>query len=128
MVKQMPRLKSKSNCKTCNAPIPLGNRRYSYCSEDCKNDRGMYGSLYGITRFEAKVILENKTNCEICDIKFDNIKKGAHRTKACIDHDHKTGVIRGIICGNCNFGLGNFKDNIELIEKAIKYLEENKNV
>ncbi|MFK8288297.1 endonuclease VII domain-containing protein [Capnocytophaga canimorsus] len=41
-----------------------------------------------------------------------------------IDHDHETGNAREWICDSCNTGLGRFKDNIELIEEAIKYLKK----
>lgn len=40
-----------------------------------------------------------------------------------IDHDHFTGRIRGLLCNNCNTGLGMFKDNSELLGNAIKYLD-----
>jgi hypothetical protein len=40
------------------------------------------------------------------------------------DHDHDTGEAREWICDSCNTGLGRFKDNIELIREAIKYLEK----
>jgi len=40
-----------------------------------------------------------------------------------VDHDHKTEKIRGLLCTNCNLGLGNFQDNIELLKNAIQYLE-----
>lgn len=39
-----------------------------------------------------------------------------------LDHCHITGKIRGFLCSNCNTGLGLFKDNINLLESAIKYL------
>ncbi len=39
-----------------------------------------------------------------------------------VDHDHDTGKIRGIICNPCNVQLGAFKDSIEELEEAIKYL------
>jgi hypothetical protein len=42
-----------------------------------------------------------------------------------IDHCHKTGKIRGLLCKNCNQGLGQFKDNIDLLLSAAKYLYEN---
>jgi hypothetical protein len=53
-----------------------------------------------------------KKECSIC-----RSKRILH-----IDHDHLTGRVRGILCVNCNIGLGNFRDNIELLERAIIYL------
>jgi hypothetical protein len=43
-----------------------------------------------------------------------------------VDHDHKTGEIRGLLCFNCNTGLGGFHDNVEFLEKAIQYLKNKK--
>lgn len=40
-----------------------------------------------------------------------------------LDHDHKTGKFRGMLCRNCNTALGKFKDSPELLTKAIKYLD-----
>ncbi len=40
-----------------------------------------------------------------------------------VDHDHKTGRIRGLLCHFCNHLLGNSKDNIEILKEAIDYLE-----
>jgi hypothetical protein len=42
-----------------------------------------------------------------------------------IDHDHKTGLVRGLLCYACNVGLGFFKDNVGVMEKAIQYLKDN---
>lgn len=41
-----------------------------------------------------------------------------------VDHDHKTGEIRGLLCSRCNLGLASFGDSIEGLEKAIDYLKE----
>lgn len=40
-----------------------------------------------------------------------------------IDHNHKTGLFRGGLCGNCNVGIGMLGDNIEGLEKALAYLK-----
>ena len=47
----------------------------------------------------------------------------AKGSPAHIDHNHKTGVIRGVLCRNCNSALGLFQDDTEILEKAIRYLK-----
>jgi hypothetical protein len=41
-----------------------------------------------------------------------------------VDHDHKTGKVRGIVCLNCNAAMGALKDDVRLVWEAIHYLEE----
>lgn len=43
-----------------------------------------------------------------------------------VDHCHTTGKVGGLLCYNCNDGLGRFKDSVETLEKAIAYLKENR--
>ena len=50
--------------------------------------------------------------CEIC----------GKEARLNIDHDHSTGKYRGLLCANCNWGLGMFEDDIERLKRAIKYL------
>lgn len=72
---------------------------------------------YGITEPEYQSMLAKQENkCCICLISFEEVKP-------CVDHDHITKVIRGILCNNCNVGLGRFKDSSRLLIKAIRYLE-----
>jgi hypothetical protein len=39
-----------------------------------------------------------------------------------IDHCHETGIVRGLLCSPCNLGLGSFRDSVERLESAIRYL------
>ncbi len=43
-----------------------------------------------------------------------------------IDHCHKTGKVRGLLCVHCNCGLGAFYDTVPKLESAIKYLQKHK--
>jgi len=49
--------------------------------------------------------------------------KEVHTSKLVVDHDHKTGDIRGMLCHNCNRALGLFKDSVVNLKSAIEYLE-----
>lgn len=78
-----------------------------------------YRSRYGVTReqFEA-ALLAQENKCAICS---DELVIGTSRN---LDHDHATGVFRGILCAGCNRGLGQFRDNPEILERAIGYLRK----
>jgi len=52
--------------------------------------------------------------CAIC---------GEVKNKYVVDHYHKTGKVRGILCSACNVGIGNLKDSASLLEKASKYIK-----
>lgn len=45
-------------------------------------------------------------------------------SKVVLDHDHNTGTVRGWICDSCNTGIGRFKDDVTLLERAIQYLKK----
>ncbi len=65
------------------------------------------------------MIIDQENKCAICKDEFENTRD-AH-----LDHNHKTGISRLVLCSNCNTGLGLFKDNIELLQVAIQYLKDN---
>ncbi len=77
---------------------------------------------YGLTVKEVGAIADAQEHkCAICGNPEGEQRNGLTRHLA-IDHDHKTGKIRALLCQSCNTGLGKFKDDPELLAKAIAYL------
>ena len=80
---------------------------------------------YGISSEDYDAMLEEQDNkCKICFMKFNTDDTKA--TTPCVDHCHTTDKVRGLLCPHCNRGLGQFKEDIEVLTKAINYLQENK--
>jgi len=74
---------------------------------------------YGITENELEQMKKNQNNrCAICGDIIEEFTKNF-----AIDHNHKTGKVRGLLCMNCNSGLGCFRENKMTMLKAINYLE-----
>ena len=81
------------------------------------NNRKFTLSKYGLTFKSFNQMFKNQAfRCKICRIK----------KKLFIDHCHKTGKLRGLLCARCNFGLGNFKDSKRLLYRAANYLTKTK--
>ena len=81
---------------------------------------------YGIGVEEYKELFEKQNgNCAICGKHSSNVfTKGKAGFELCVDHCHETGKVRGLLCENCNTGLGKLQDNVEILRKAIDYLKE----
>lgn len=60
--------------------------------------------------------------CAICG-KKETMKNAYGLRNLCIDHNHFSGQIRGLLCSNCNRGIGSFKEDTQALKKAIEYLE-----
>ena len=74
---------------------------------------------YGISMEEFDELLEFQGGgCAICSKPIDELRRRMN-----IDHDHKNGKVRGILCSGCNTGLGHLGDNVEGLKKALYYLE-----
>jgi hypothetical protein len=73
---------------------------------------------YGISleQFEARR-KEQGDRCAICHEEF-----GVLGLRPVVDHHHKTGKFRAVLCNNCNVGLGKLRENPELMRKAADYL------
>jgi len=132
-------------CWNCKKEKPVSefyksNTRYYQreCKDCCKAGRSMWwksekGKLssantklkrrFGMT-LEEYIHLLNKCGgkCEICGAEMSS---NNHRLG--IDHNHITGEIRGILCNACNVGIANLKEDMSILESAIKYLTRNGN-
>lgn len=73
---------------------------------------------YGLSETEyVDKINDQQNKCAICRSKDEG-------KVLCVDHDHKTNKVRGLLCGRCNVGLGNLKDSIQILQSAIEYLQK----
>ncbi len=101
-------------CKVCLREYR--NNRYDYSKSKLKRIK----SKYNISESELNqmYIIQDKS-CKICKKNFDSVSehKGLY-----IDHCHKSGEVRGLLCKSCNSLLGYAYDNIEILESAILYL------
>lgn len=105
-------------------------RSYAYC-RNCHNARTretvqrLYGGYrhyrlrnrYGIGAEEVQRMIEGQGGvCALCET----------RPATQVDHDHRTGHIRAVLCLNCNAGLGLANDDVRILLSAIEYLTRNK--
>lgn len=64
---------------------------------------------------------EQQGKCKICN-KFYELKAETSNKILHVDHCHSTGKVRGLLCTDCNQGIGHLKDSITLLESAIEYI------
>lgn len=132
-------------CNTCNNLKSLKEFYYHKCNTDkltkkCKSCLSQYykdrnkdpkiknrknnyelKKYYNITLDQYREMLINQKNCcKICD-RHESLFK----YELAVDHCHKTSKIRGLLCQPCNTAIGLFKDNVNIINKAMRYLNEN---
>lgn len=119
-------------CIQCDAELPKQERgRAYYCSDICRADhqywrrrtqarRNHLSRQYGITveEYDARLLAQDGC-CAICKGEEPQARRGENWS---VDHDHATGVVRGLLCGSCNVGLGNFKDSVANLLAAAEYL------
>lgn len=85
--------------------------------EQHKNNEMM--RKYGITVDEYNSMLyAQEYQCAICGTSAEENKQDL-----AVDHCHNTGTVRGLLCKACNRGLGMFKDDTDLLNKALEYLD-----
>lgn len=111
--------KIKDKRPRCAEGIRLGNRTPQGIATKKKYNAERYKLLgdirvynHGLSGKEAKELRRDQV-CAICGTD----------SNLCVDHDHTTKKLRGILCKKCNVGLGMFKDDQELLSRAIEYLK-----
>lgn len=92
------------------------------CDEHRKYKR-FVKKTYDITYDQYEDLLEKQDfKCAICESKVGN----SRTSRLFVDHCHEKLHVRGLLCGSCNHGLGQFKDSPKLLKKAISYLTSGK--
>jgi hypothetical protein len=99
--------------------FPPHNKKRNGLDSWCRACRATYrnginrGKFRNVISDEALLKLKAEvTQCVIC----------GSDDKLVVDHDHKTGEVRGLLCNHCNRGLGHFRDDPMLLEFAAQYL------
>lgn len=109
-------------CACCESVFecrPKTGGQQAYCSKECKtlaNRLRRYRLGYG--EFHALLAAQNG-KCAICARNGG----GWGGSDLKIDHCHTTGLVRGLLCGNCNTAIGRFGDDPVRLQKAAQYLE-----
>lgn len=82
--------------------------------------------LYGITLKEYNsILLKQNGTCGVCDAADSGVsrKNSNKREPLFVDHCHKTGKVRGLLCRLHNTALGIMKDDVNMIQKLLEYLK-----
>lgn len=99
----------RSVCNTCSI-------KYPYLQETADRKQNTYLLRhYGISLEDYQKLLHNQQGlCKICK---------QQKQKLSVDHDHKTGKVRGLLCRSCNFAIGALKDSVQATQNATVYLQ-----
>ncbi len=113
-------------CRHCGELFSPKAPSHLYCSQNCSDTAFCNHYLkrnYGITYAKyLEMYNEQGGVCKICGSEGFTMAKH-HKMKLVVDHCHVSGEVRGLLCHNCNRGLGLFKDSKDSLKMAIEYLE-----
>lgn len=117
-------MKQCSKCKVWALPsaFQVNDKTKTGFDSWCKGCKKLSWRLYKYDLTEEQY--NNLIVSETCAICGGNATDGDHQMP--IDHDHKTGRVRGLLCTHCNKGLGAFRDNPSFLRAAANYLEQEK--
>jgi Recombination endonuclease VII len=105
---------SRNNAESLRVKRELNREKYTRVSQ-----RSNFKRKYGLPLEQYDLMHQQQGGrCVICGIPEDALPQ-----RLGVDHCHDTKKVRGLLCVSCNLGLGNFYDDVELLRKAVKYLE-----
>ena len=105
-----------NTCKACKKERDRVNRASPESKDKRRWDNLM--QRYGITKEEyLSMFQEQEGCCKICSASQLDLKR-----PLVVDHCHSSMKVRGLLCDNCNNGLGKFKDNLQFLNNAMEYL------
>jgi len=125
-----------NECETCGASLEGKRRHARFCSTACNmkawhtaNPQAQRGywvkNAYGVTADEyARLVEMQDGKCAICGRAPEETNSTARTALGTfnVDHDHKTGAVRGLLCSPCNSGLARFDDDPQRLLAAAAYL------
>ena len=120
MMRMQNELRQCSNCKLELEAhhFHLDRKHPTGLRNTCRLCRRTSRRLINIPQSKYQEILESQNNqCAICGTDAKEFKKALS-----VDHNHVTKKIRGLLCVNCNVGLGHFKDSMSNLHRALLYI------
>jgi len=112
-------------CRSCS----IKNRMKGKLSKSDYQRQWTMLKKYNLNLLDFETLwLAFKGQCGICNrnLTIPANTQGQQLSSACIDHNHTTGKLRGLLCNGCNKGIGLLKDNKEIVYSAYKWLEGEK--
>lgn len=115
------------SCNICEQSLSINEfnfrKDYNKYRDECQKCRNLL-NVFGINRNDFDLLLKKQKGlCAICgNAETARHQNGKLRSLA-VDHCHSTGVIRGLLCTNCNTSIGGLKDNYTIISNALDYLK-----
>jgi hypothetical protein len=119
-----------SRCREWKAPTEFNKNRnqlsgLNYMCRKCSKVHTRSYNLptkYGITAADfARMLLQQGGKCACCSATF--AMEGSKTDRPCVDHNHKTGEVRSLLCGRCNLAAGNVQDSSARAEQLAAYLK-----
>ena len=114
-------------CSGCRKVLPINRFGYNKAKSlgracTCKKCLKTHNTK--MRELHAKYQVPENHSCPICQKSAEQLYSPGmgNKTPFRLDHDHVTGAFRGFICDSCNTGMGKFRDNPDLMQRAIDYL------